>query len=104
MVRFLKKLWKSSKKPVPPGDPTNRATDADAEPNRDSKGENRSREILADKTDETDSPLLFGMNHEGGSGIANQDGRVENQRLPASNTSTPTPGSLNGDAGEYRRS
>ena len=42
-------------------------------------------------------------NHEGGSQIANQDGRVENQRLPVSSVLTPTPGHEGGNASECGR-
>ena len=45
MVRFLKKLWKPSKKPVPLENPTHQITDVSAERDRDSGGEYCSRKI-----------------------------------------------------------
>ena len=46
MLRFLKKPWKSSKKPVPPGNTAHQITAISAEHGRDSQGEHRSRKIL----------------------------------------------------------
>ena len=42
MLRFLKKRFKSSKNPVPPGNPTHQNTDVGAERGRDSEGGYRS--------------------------------------------------------------
>ena len=47
------------------------------------------KDLGADKADETYSTAAPDTNHEGDPRIANQDGRVENQQLPAS---TLTPG------------
>ena len=94
MLRFLKKRVKPSKKPVPPENPTHcQFTDIGG---GNSGGEHRSREISeADEADGTDSTIAPDLNHGGdggGSRITNHDGRVEDQRLPAPNASTPTPG------------
>ena len=43
-------------------------------------------------------------NRGGDPQTANQDGRIENQQLPAPNASTPTPGHEGGDSSECGRS
>ena len=45
-----------------------------------------------------DSTTAPGINHGRGSQVASQDGRVENQQLPAPNASTVTPGHDGGDS------
>ena len=56
-------------------------------------------DLRADKADGADSTMALGINHGRSSQVANQDGRVENQRLPAPNTSeTLTPGHDGGDS------
>ena len=54
-------------------------------------------DLRADKADGADSTIVPGINHGRRSQVASQDGRVENQQLPAPNTSTPTPGHDGGD-------
>jgi hypothetical protein len=102
-MRLLKKLLKRSKKPEPPEDSVNQTADVNTGTDRDSKGENGSREISADKTDKADMPRTPDTNHGGGSRVTSQDGGLVNQQLSASNTSILTPESVGGDAGERRR-
>ena len=101
MLRFLKKRWKPSPKPVPPENPsTYRTTDIDAERDGDSEGEYRPRDRRTDEADGADLTTTPDINHEGGSRAANQDGRIENQQLPTPNASTLTPGHDGGNIGE----
>jgi len=46
--------------------------------------------------------MVIDTSHGGGSRIANKDGRVEDQRLSAQDTSTSTPGDEGGNASELR--
>ena len=87
-MRFLKKIFKPSKKPVPPENPAHRITNTDAERDRDSDGEYRSRKVAANKTNGTDFIMTPDTNHGEGSRIVNQDGRIGGQQLPAPNAST----------------
>jgi len=89
MLRFLKKRFKPSKNPVPPENPTHEITDIGAECGKNSEGE---KDLRADEADGTDSTMAPDIDHGGGSRIANQDGRVEDQLFSAQNTSTLTPG------------
>ena len=98
MLRFLKKHRKPFNKPVPPDGPARQTADIGAEHGRDSKGGYRSRKVSADKVDGTDSTMAPGINRGRGSQVASQDGRVDNQQLPAQNTSTLTPGHDGGDS------
>ena len=102
MPRFLEKLFKRSKKRVPPQNPPHGVSDIDTESDRDSEGEYHSTDLRADKADGTDSTIAPGTNYEGSSRIANQDQSVD-QQLPAPNPSTPIPGHDGGNASEYRR-
>ena len=63
------------------------------------------KDLGVDATDGTDSTAAPDISHGGGSRIADQDRRVEDQRLPAPNTPTltPTPGYEGGSASECRR-
>ena len=55
-------------------------------------------DLRADKADGADSTMVPGINHGRRSQVASQDGRVEDQQLPAPNTSTLTPGHEGGDS------
>ena len=46
MLRFLKKRWKPSPKPVPPENPTHQTAGIDAERDGDSEGEHRLRGLM----------------------------------------------------------
>ena len=71
MSKFLKKIYKRSKKP---GTPENPITGTDAAPDSDSEGEYRSRDLRADKAAGTDSTLAPDNSHGGGAQTANLDG------------------------------
>jgi len=88
MLRFLKKRFKPSKKPVPPENLTHQITDIGAEDGRDSEGEYRLRDPRAE-ADGTDSTIALDIDHRRGSQIAHRDGGVEEQQLPAQNAPTP---------------
>ena len=101
MLRFLKKHKKYPNKPVPPESPARQTIDIGAKPSRDSEGEYRPRKISElIRSDGTDLTTVPGTNRRGGSRIANQDGRIRDQQLPAQNSSTPTPSQGGGDASE----
>ena len=91
MLRFLRKPWKSLRKSIPLEDTTHRTTDIGAEHRRDFEDEHCSRKIPAGRDDGTDMTMAPDVSREEGSRIANQDGSIEDQQLPALNTSTPTP-------------
>ena len=55
------------------------------------------------ETDGTDKAVGPDTNHGGGSGIATQDRRTEDQQLLAPNASTLTPGHESGDESECSR-
>ena len=107
MVRFLKKLWKPSKKPVlSPEDSTHQITNTDVgtERARD-PGENRSRLgdlVTAGVADRTDLIVGPDTNREGGSRIANLDEGVGNQRHPTPDVSTLTHKHEGGNACDLR--
>ena len=106
MLRFLKKHRKpkSPKTPVPPENATRQTTNISEEYGRDPElGEHRSRRIseLILETDGADLTTTPDTNHGGGSRIAKQDGRNENQQFPAPDVSTLTPGHEGGDPSEY---
>jgi len=101
MLRFLKKRVKSSKNPVPAENPTHQITDIGTDCSRDSEGEYRSRDLRANMANGTDSTIAPDLNHGGGSRITNQDGRDEDQQLPAQNASTSTPRQEGGNTSEY---
>ena len=103
MLRFLEKHRKSSKKSVPPENPAHQTADIGAEYGRGPEGEYRSRNTSADKASGTDSTTESDNNRGGDSQIANQDGRIENQQLPASSTSTLTPEHEGGNTSECDR-
>ena len=92
MVRFLKKLFKCSKKTAPPEKPAPRITSIDAERDRDPEGEYRSRKISVDKAaGGTDSTATPDANHRESSRITNRDGRVGDRQVPAPDASARTP-------------
>ena len=104
MVRFLKKLFKPSKKPVPPGNPAPRIANIDAVRDGDPEGEDRSRKISADKVDGTDSTATPDTNDREGFRMADHDGRTEDQQLPAPNAeSSLTPGHEDDNTSERSR-
>jgi len=100
VLRFVKKHFKFSKDPVAPENPTHQHTNIGAECGGDSEGEYRSRDLRADMADGTDSAIAPDLSHGGGSRIPNKNSKSEDQQLPASKTSTPTPGDELGKAGE----
>ena len=83
MLRFLKKRWKPSPKPVPPENPTYRTTNTNVERDGDSEGGCQPRDRRAGEADGTDLTTAPDINHEEGSRAANQDGRIENQQFCA---------------------
>ena len=105
MLRFLEKRQKSSDKQVLLENPTHQNTDIGAECDRDSEGEHRSRKIsgLIRPMESADSTTAQDINRGGGSRVTDQDRGVEDQRLPAPNTSTPTSGGEGDNASECGR-
>jgi len=84
MLRFLKKRFKHSEKPVPPENPPHQTTDTSEGCGRDSEGEYRSGKISADKADKVGSTTTPEDNRGGGSQIANQSflHRIPQPKLP----------------------
>jgi hypothetical protein len=103
MIRFLKKFYKPSKKPVPPENPAHQATVIGAGHGRDSESEHPSRKIELIRPIGLIRPWHTDINRGEGSRVVNQDRGIEDQQLPAPNASTPTPGHEGGDASECDR-
>ena len=61
------------------------------------------KHLRTDVANGTDSTMTPDISHGGGSRIAYQDGRVEDQQLPVPNASTPIPGDERGNASERGR-
>lgn len=81
MVRFLKKIWKSSKKPVlPPEDPTHQTLEIGAGRGKSSGEVARKRSHASDMTDSIVGPDI---DHGGGSRVTNRDERIGDQLLLA---------------------
>ena len=55
------------------------------------------KDLRVDEADGTDSTTGPDIIHGGGSPMANRDGRIEDQQLPAPNASTLTPGQGTGN-------
>ena len=58
-------------------------------------------DLGADNADGTDSAIALDASRGGSSRVANRDGRVANELLPALNVSPPTPGDDSGNASEW---